>query len=181
MRHLVLFFVAVALTGCQDNSKQIADLQGQLKQNTEKIKELEISVALVEAFQNRGTQLPDEYAVIDCTTPAYDLVRTRLTMLTVACREASKYLDGYKLKLQIGNPSNARLEGLKFTFTPNSGSAKDGLAVQKAKSIVREVTNSFPPGSWTNVEVALPDFPESALKGLEVRVQVNRLGMAGGR
>jgi hypothetical protein len=179
MRQLLLTALSVALVGCQDNTAQIAELQSQLKQHSETIQSLQVSVAVLEAFQEKAVELPDAYGVIDCTTPAYDLVRTRLAVLTVSCREATKYLDGFKLSLQVGNPSSARLEGLKFIFTPTAAVEKGERDGAKPKTITRDVTNSFPPGSWTNVEVALPGLPEPALRGLQVRVEVDRIRMAG--
>lgn len=182
MWRILLVAGALLLTACQDTSKlqgEIAELRAELQKSAETISALERKVAVLDLVQTIGNELPDAFAVVDCTQRNYDLVRTRLTMLTVACRDASKYLDGYKFKLEIGNPSSARLDGLKLTFTPVvDPDKKEGLQAT-IKPIVRDITNSFAPGSWTNIEVAVPGLPEAALKDLQVRVQVNRIVMIG--
>lgn len=104
---------------------------------------------------------PDAFVVLDPTTRAYSVVKTNLGQLLVSVVDFSPYLNGYKLKLAVGNPSFATYNGAKIAVRWGSApqwGAKDfdgSKWNQNLQTKNIEVTNSLLPGSWNRVEIVL--------------------------
>jgi hypothetical protein len=111
----------------------------------------------------------DPYAKLDCAAPYYDIVRTRIGSMLIECDRATKYLDGYRLRLKVGNTTSVSLEGLDLQF--------ESLGKTDWK-LDRKVTDRFAAGSWHTFEVALPGVTDEMLKdGLALRVEADRVNL----
>jgi hypothetical protein len=74
------------------------------------------------------------------------------------------YLDGFKVRLNVGNLSSARFNGVKVQAfwpgpAPTNGPATYSLIDQEF-----QLTTVFPPGAWTEIEVALAPCDTKALR-----------------
>ena len=124
---------------------QIGVLESQVKDIHERL----------EALQQRPSnqRKPDtEPALLAATDTGFSVARTRLGPVTVSVDNAEKYLDGYKLKIQLGNITAAQLSGVHIRVTWGLG--------EKTKQI--EVLKALAPGSFTPVVILL--FPRRSIR-----------------
>ena len=100
-------------------------------------------------------------------------------MFLFAVETVEPFLDGYKLRLRIGNPSNIRLEGFKLLvrygklsppipdfnkvadITPLQSEALNWKNLQESwEKSLQEMEIAFAeilrPGAWNSVDIALP-------------------------
>ncbi len=122
-------------------------------------------------------------AVLDPTESGFSTVETGSGVLLVSCSGAEPYLDGYKIKLRVGNPHNMGFSGCEMTvrWGPRAPDAPDETSGTepsdsewatwgeryeawkkkdfRSKKIV--LTQDLEPGAWNPVEVILsPSRPE---------------------
>jgi hypothetical protein len=98
---------------------------------------------------------------LDLSSRQYLRIDTETGSFFISVQDASPYLDGYRIKLDIGNPYYANYKGFKLTVTWNSSidSIKDlGWQKWKEHERTKEVpfTETLQPGSWTRIELLLP-------------------------
>ena len=82
----------------------------------EKIEQLQTKVVLLEMDVQslRQANIDEQYAVINPLSRDYKIWRTDNGIFYVSCDGAEPYPNGHKLKLRIGNPSNASFNGFKI-------------------------------------------------------------------
>jgi hypothetical protein len=140
--------------------QQVSALGKQLDESNAKVTALQGQVGVIQ-FQTLGLSDTSPFVVLDPTTRAYSIVKTNLGQLLVSVVDFSPYLNGYKLKLAVGNPSFATYNGAKLTVrwatTPKSGVAGFDAAAwaQTLQSKDLSVTNALLPGAWNQVEIVV--------------------------
>ncbi|MDB5985612.1 MAG: hypothetical protein JWR16_665 [Nevskia sp.] len=130
-------------------------------------------------LQVRLSQLESGEATVSTEELVYGIAKTNFGAFTVTAKSVTPYLDGFKVKLSFGNLTSATFNGAKITASwgiPFDGKNVDAyLKSQKNKEF--SVTNSFPSGAFSDVEVILtPAMPEE-VKSLSVGLQLDQLAM----
>lgn len=176
-----LLAAGLVLAGCQQDSEHLVALKIELTALKEELRllrdqaeDLDPRVSMVETMARQVFEERDGIARLDCARHNTEVLPTQIIALTVNCEEASASAGGYKLRLRVGNPTSARLEGLKLTLYAGEGAAK-GLTTLR---FFHAVPTGLAPGSWTSVEVNLPIQSEEMLVDLAVRAQVDQMTMA---
>ena len=108
----------------------------------------------------------DEVAYLTPGTRGYSVVRTDLAAVTVSLDDVQAYANGSKVKLNLGNTTNAKLDDAKMKVDWGSVDAKgtpinDEERTKDVKDV--EVLKSMFAGSWTGLEVILEGMPPDKL------------------
>jgi len=122
-----VLITAVLLASCNqgstssDFSKQITELKSELL-----------------VLQIRVSALESGEATVSTEEEGYDIAKTKFGPFTVSCSGATPYLDGFKVKLRIGNLTNAKFNGAKLNICWGPRFPK--LARLRKKSDERQAT-----------------------------------------
>jgi hypothetical protein len=168
------FILAAALVqGCsgkdepEANATPAPDHQAEIDRLTDRVDRLLVRLSILES----------EAATVDTESQAFDIAKTPFGPFTISAKEITPFLDGYKVKLHIGNVTSARFVGarLKVGWGVPMGAlpTREFLKAQKSKDI--EVMHEFPPGAFTVVEVALTPAKADEVKELSVSLKLSQL------
>ena len=128
-------------------------------------------------LKNRVETLESGEATVSTEEQGYDVSRTKFGPFTVSARGAAPYLDGYKVKLRIGNLTNANFNGakLKLGWGPPYDPKKpeDWEKSQKKREI--SITSKLASGSFTEVEVILTPAKPEEIKSFTVGFELDQL------
>lgn len=158
------------LFGCNQGSTSY-DLSKQ-------IKELRSDLFLL---QYRVSALESGEATVSTTEEAYDIAKTKFGPFTVSSRGATPYLDGFKIKLRIGNLTNAKFNGAKLNiswgppYDNKSSNYEEWSKNQKKKTV--DLTTSFSPGAFNDIEIALTPANAEEIKSFTVGIELNQLAL----
>ena len=97
-------------------------------------------------------------------------------------RGATPYLDGYKIKLRIGNLTNANFNGAKLNVgwgLPYSQNVNINTWSKSQKTKTFDLTNVIRSGSFTDMEVALTPAKPDEIKQFTVGIELNILALHG--
>lgn len=138
------------------------------------IRKLENQVFLL---QQRVAALESGEAAVTTEEEGYDIAHTKFGPLTVSSRGATPFLDGYKVKLRIGNLSNANFNGVKLNLAwglPfDANNPGQWSKSQKTKELA--LTTKLASGTFTDVEVALTPAKPEEIKVFTVGFELNQL------
>jgi hypothetical protein len=99
----------------------------------------------------------------------YSLLATDLGRVAVAIADVQPYAGGSRVTLDFGNPTSARLTGMKARI---EWGATDAHGLPKVGGNVRSVSftaaEPLPPGSWRQYKIDLPGVPPAQLGWLRV-------------
>lgn len=110
------------------------------------------------AMEAAGT-IRGSRAVIDLSSPGgYSFLNTQNGVFYVALREAVPYLDGYKLILDVGNPSYATYNGFELTAEWPVALLGSGSPGSKRQTKTRSYSGDLRAGSWNRVEFIVSPF-----------------------
>jgi Protein of unknown function (DUF3251) len=121
-------------------------------------------------------------AVLDPFSKGFGRVDTQGGFLLVSCQDAQPYLDGYKVKLHVGNPLGMTFNGFKITArwgprnTITDAASKEYFnwyAALKTKEF--NIFQSLEPGRWNVVEMDLPGTDASQIGHVEIAVDTSRV------
>lgn len=172
---LLLFALSVACTRAPgtDREKESAnpyeDMFPKPPPLTEQVSKLEARIALLES---RIADLESSEATVTTEEEAYGIARTVFGPFTVVCVGVTPYLDGFKIKLAMGNLTAATFQGAKLRVTWGPPfDERNPERTLKHRDI--NVTNTFSPGSVSITEIivtpAKPDEIKSIGVGIELR------------
>ena len=103
-------------------------------------------------LKSQVEQLSSGFAVVITEDKGYSIAHTRFGAFAVTCEDVSRYEEGYKVHLAIGNLTNAKFRGAKILVSWG----KSGLNKREI-----DVNDDFPPGRYARVEfVMTPATPE---------------------
>lgn len=120
------------------------------------------------------------YASVSSDDKGYSVARTAHGPIIVNVESVAPNLDGVKVKLRIGNPTNMTLRGAKADVKWGPAFEKglkfdEWSAAQREKTI--NLSETFLPGSYTDVEVVLlPARPED-VRTIKVRLSFNTVSL----
>ncbi|MEI7464286.1 MAG: hypothetical protein WCJ87_02995 [Burkholderiales bacterium] len=138
------------------------------------IQKLTWAVALL---KTRVSALESGDATISTEDQGYDVARTKFGPFTVSVRGVTPYLDGHKVKIRIGNLTNASFDDpkLKLSWGPAFDAEKPDDWEKNQKKREVSLTESLLSGSFTDVEVILtPSKPED-IKSISVGFELDKL------
>lgn len=161
----VLFSACSDLSG-PGVSQQIKDTNVKLEQRIAALEartdNLNRQVVRLQMSQN-----PYASVLIDVSSPGgYQRVDTTAGFFLIALRDAKPYLDGYKLFLNIGNPSSVTYSGFALHVTWGWGD-------QQEKDF--SFTQDLGPASWNKVELVIAPAKTEDLKLLSVSMTTDRV------
>lgn len=111
-------------------------------------------------------QLADSPAYLSTVSPGYGYGHSPLGVYLVDAKKTAPYLDGYKLELTVENLSSAWFTGAKMKVSW-------GSTLQNTTSVA--LTNVFPPGRWTPVQVIVTPAKADDVKVLSVSLTFNNV------
>src|SRR6266496_2309405 len=204
--------IALMLSGCEqpETTQKIAALEQRVKNQEEQNAALlsalaenekrvngQLSFLIREALQRT---LQEKTAVIDPHSKGYSILDTGRGSLLISCDGPEPFLDGYRIKLRLGNPLYMRFSGFKLKFKfgqkpptlPTKENVKDG-DVAKAlfetwpkeneawkkslKHAEESYTDDLLPGTWTNIETVLPQANAEEIAYIEVGIEADRISL----
>jgi hypothetical protein len=117
--------------------------------------------------ESRLNALEGNSATVSTEEQQYGLAKTPFGVFPIVCRNVTPFLDGYKVKLAIGNITSANFSGAKIKVSWSLPFPKDGKPedidrfIKSMKEKEFDVTNFFPSGEYTDVELSIsPSTPE---------------------
>lgn len=177
----VPFGALAVLAGC--TPQQPADLTAikleltALKQEFEFLRdqteELDPRVRLSEQMALQAIDDREAPSRLDCVKRTVALVPTRLIALPATCDEATKIASGYRLRLKVGNPSAARIEGLQMTLYAGPGASRG----RSDKRMFMERSLSLAAGTWTTFEIDFVGIGPAEVNEMAIRTQVERIAL----
>ncbi|MFL6262548.1 MAG: hypothetical protein ACJ76Y_22855 [Thermoanaerobaculia bacterium] len=128
-------------------------------------------------LKSRVETLESGEATVSTEEQGYDVSRTKFGPFTVSTRGAAPYLDGYKVKLRIGNLTNANFNGakLKLGWGPPYDPKNPEEWEKSRKKREISLTNKLPSGSFTDVEIILTPAKPEEIKSFTVGFELDQL------
>ncbi|MGF6786977.1 hypothetical protein [Paraburkholderia sp. 35.1] len=174
--------VAAATKKIDELGSQVTSLSRQLEESKATIANLQGQVSILQ-ITTQGIWEASPFVILDPTTRSYAVVKTNLGQLLVSVVDFSPYLNGYKLKLAIGNPSFVTYNGAKLTVrwgtsakweTPGFDAAKWQQGLQSKET---SVTNTLLPGAWNQVELVVAPASADQTGYLAVSISLDQVSL----
>ena len=187
----VLLLAALSLSAC---SKQPASDSGSPAPRADRLNKaldrLDADTAAERKLETRLSSL--EYRVSNLETGTawvsteeenFDIVRTRFGPFTVSSQGATPYLDGFKIKLTIGNLTTATFRGVKvnLAWAPPIDEAHPQESLRNLKHRDYDLPMVLRPGSFTTIELAVTPAKPEEIKNIGVGIELSELSLANRR
>lgn len=184
VRMILAMLLALALlaTGCMTGAEQQSLTNAPTKETEliERIERLEKSLAseIERSFKNLKDILeirfpkPVRLNVSDLKSYQRITSSNDGTPFFLSLRDVVPFLNGYKLKLEVGNPSSVQYQG--FTAYLHWGSSEARHSQQYS------LTEVLRPGRWTPVEIVLTPASKTDLEHLEFSMETAVIVLQGG-
>jgi hypothetical protein len=176
-----LFAALLPLAACSEPKPDVLAMKIELKALKHELEylrhETEDLEPRVRVAEQAALQVMDERAApfrLGCLDRAPGIVVTRVATLTARCDEAYRTPVGYSLKLMLGNPTTAWLNGMRITLYAGSG-ARAGRSEWRT---YHELATSPPPGGSKSVILEVAGLDDAALSELALRVRINEIELA---
>lgn len=135
----------------------------------------------IDLLKLRADELEPHPAHVSTEEMVYGVAQTQFGAFTVKAMGVTPYLDGFKVKLAIGNLTSATFHGvkLKVTWGPlMPGSAPARMRAFKApKDHAFDLTTVLRPGADTNAEVSLTPAKPEEVKFIAVGLELNEMSL----
>lgn len=109
----------------------------------------------------------------------YDIARTKFGPFAVSSKGVTPYLDGFKVKLEIGNLTTATFQGVKLNLVwglPPSGGVQGGPP-PGMKNRDYDLTMVLRPGYFNTAEVVVAPAKPEEVKHILVGMELNELSL----
>ena len=199
---------ALLMSGCEkhDTEARLGELERRNAELSKQVTELQNSVQerLVTdkyILQRIAEMSAEKKAELDPRTSHYSIAECRVGPLLVSCEGAEPYLDGHRVRLEIGNPLSAGLDG--FTVKARYGARKpEPVSAESAEDEVREYveylkestlwrqdlksceqrfTQTLSPGTWTAVQLTICPSKAEDIGYLEIGIETDTVSLRGPR
>jgi len=192
---VVVCFV-VAVCGCSvgsnktdDIENRLSDLEATVKRQQETLDEQTSTISGITSdetgFQSRIRFLEDLHSdsayLSSDSLGSYVVVRGRAGDLLVMLEDCVKYMDGYRLKLKIGNPSSATYSHFTISGTwPQIRAGTFILPGTKTKTTrTQTYAGDLPGGSWTRIDFVATPATADDMKGVKLTFDTNTVSLKG--
>lgn len=173
---------ALMLGGCSNGTQDVLALKielNALKHELEFVRQqTEDLDPRVRSAEQMAMQVFDEREApvrLDCAQHAPAVLSTRAAMISAVCEDAVRHAGGYTIRLRLGNPMSAHLDGLTLTFYAGEDAARG----RSDKRLFHEAKGALAPGAWTTVDVDFAGLDEESVRELAVRANVATIALAG--
>lgn len=85
----------------------------------------------------------------------YGVARTRFGPFTVVARSVTPYLDGYRVRLSVGNLTGAAFQGARVKVILGYDAENPGEFLKARREKTFDITAIFAPGSHIRIDVSL--------------------------
>jgi hypothetical protein len=172
---------ACTLAGCSQQAPEVVAmkielnaLKAELEYVRQQAEELDPRVRTAEqmalqVFAERAAPLR-----LDCAEHAPGVVTSRLAALATVCDAAEPSADGYRIRLRLGNPMAAQIDGVKLTLYAGEGAAQG----RSDRRVYHEAAVSLAPGAWTAVDVEFAGLDAASARNLALRADVASIVLA---
>ena len=103
----------------------------------------------------------------------YNLIKTPYGSLLLSTESVEPYLDGYKIHLQIGNPTSANFSG----FSLICSSYQTTNIFDTMQTFTNTMTEKLSPGSWTPIDFILAPSDMDRVRNAAVSIELNQLNL----
>lgn len=176
---MALFVSSVLVVGCNQELGTPSPTSPQPNSTLEIGEQIKKLRSELFALELRLSALESGDATVSTEEEGYDVAKTKFGPFTVSTRGAAPYLDGFKVKLRIGNLTNANFSGAKLNvawgppFTEKS--VEEWSKNQKKKQI--DLTTRFLSGAFTDVEIVLTPAKAEEIKSIAIGIELNQLSL----
>ena len=167
--------------------RKVAELQQQVAELKQVVARLDSSIDSLwrEMFQTNAKLDAHRAVQLDLASPhKFQRIDTDTGSFLLSVDDAISYLDGYKIRLNIGNPSAAKYDGFKLKVKWSKGydysNFKTASYLRWQKAIrEKEVsfTETLQPGIWNRVEMILSPAAADELGYLEVSLDTDTVSL----
>lgn len=169
-----------------DIERKIAELQDRLDEHTSSgnYTKLKMEVWQLQSDLHRLTSKP---ATVSPDSSAFSLCRNEYGAFPVAIDGVQPYLDGYKIKMKIGNPTSATLTDvdLRVVCSPrsmfNGGADEFSDGLKRMREVNVNPAKIFPSASWTAVDVIVGNVAPADIGVIDVWLDIKGVSLSGSR
>ena len=113
--------------------------------------------------------------VLHVSEKGFQRIDTENGSFLIACQDVTPYLDGYKVRFSIGNPSSASYQGFKLTAQWGKKMPAKPRAdwVKSLGYKQMTFTETLFPGAWNDVEIILSPAKSDDLGYLEMHMETD--------
>ncbi len=162
--------LAVLVAGCSqgeaEGPQHSAAIESRLNNLEEQVAQLrsdweEDSAGTVDLIYEHHKHEVDSSLHVNCDDSNFSWLQSDSLLFPVSCSRAEPYLDGYKLRLYIGNPYSATFTDVKLDVTWGAMGFLEmsllGEEAPKVKSRSKTVSfsESLRPGTWNELPLVL--------------------------
>jgi|SRR5581483_2447180 len=162
---------------------RVAALQRDLEDQQAKFQTLCRSVGSLRESVARAS--PDTFVTLDTSTREFGRVDANCGFFLVSCYDVQPYLNGYKVRLRIGNPLAARFVGFNLAVSwgprcPDAAAGSDAFSrwLVGLKRRDFSFTDTLQPGRWNEVECVLPQAAASEIGCVRVSIKTNTVSLS---
>ncbi|HLX94547.1 MAG TPA: hypothetical protein VKU37_02260 [Verrucomicrobiae bacterium] len=149
-------------------------------QNYEDITNLYARVQSIE-FQNLFNNR--HWIKLDPTSKSYQPIDTSLMPLLVSVEDLTPYLDGYKVKIQIGNPYSMEFNGLHISckwgiplkYNSNTVTTNYTEYVSSQKTKEYDQPEALYSGQWNTVELTIIPATAEEIQNVTISIAPNQI------
>jgi hypothetical protein len=127
-------------------------------------------------YRFRLDELESGTASVNMEEDTYAVARSAIGTFLMVCKKVEPRLDGYSVRLWIGNTTNLTFYGatlhLKWHPAP---SEKDWFKQMKEKDV--EITNVLRPGFYTQVDLTVAPSSVTEIRNLTVGIKPNSVSL----
>ena len=159
---LVVAILVLLMIGCDQLG---GDLVISLDKAKKEIRELQDEVSTLRS-KVHWMELEKELDTVVLLKPSndgYSILKLDIGSITVKLQDVKQYANGSKVTLRFGNPSSARIFGLKATVQWGKVGPKGNAIFEDNKSRKIEFIKDLNAGAWTQIDVVLEGIPPADL------------------
>lgn len=172
---------AFTLAGCSQEAPEVLAmrvelnaLKAELEYVRQQAEELDPRVRTAEQMAMQTIAERAAPLRLDCADRAPGVVTARLAALATVCDGAEPSADGYRIRLRLGNPTPAQIDGVKLTLYAGDGAAEG----HSDRRVYHEAPVSLAPGAWAAVDVDFAGLDAASARNLALRADVASIVLA---
>lgn len=177
---LILLFLSGGCTQppqpADTKSGDVKTLHQQIEEVKNKLDNLEKQTTRLR-FELDAEKTKYDSIVIDPSSKGYLRLDSSTGSFLVSLRDVQPYADGYKLKLNIGNPTSATYSGFALDVKWNKSfekfSSQDWDNAQHEKTF--KFAEKLMPGSWNTVFLTLSPAQKEELEYIEISMTTDQV------
>jgi hypothetical protein len=115
----------------------------------------------------------DGYAYLSFYESGYSIVSTDIGNLIISLEDIEPYLNGYNIKLSVGNPLDLTFNGLTFSVN-----CSESYFFDESNEYSTSTSDKIYSGTWNTVILSVPNINEKALENLRIAVSSDSISLS---